>query len=294
MAIAFALLVPDLGALWSRTLIWIIQTQRELHRALSQAMAAVREDADGALWSMVSLSFLYGVFHAAGPGHGKVVISAYLATHESRLGRGLLLTGLSSFAQALTAIALVGVLVFLLGWSMRSAESSALVLESASYGLVTLLGVCLACKSARCLRRSLQHDHGPDCGCGHAHGADAMTISRRGTAGEFMMTVLSIGIRPCSGGVLVMLLATSIGQAGAGVAAVLAMALGTAITVSLLAVLSIYARQAALKLASGLDGADAWLGLAANGLALLGGLILIAAGSSLLLASWRIAQHPLL
>ena len=76
------------GMYSSQIAAWIYSTQSGLHRALATALASVSEQGAGAAWWLATLSFLYGIFHAAGPGHGKVVLSTYLATHESRVGRG--------------------------------------------------------------------------------------------------------------------------------------------------------------------------------------------------------------
>ena len=295
------LLAVDLEVIWGRSLLWIMTTQRELHRALSDAIEAVRHAEAGALWWMVSISFLYGVFHAAGPGHGKIVISTYLATHESRLGRGIALTVLSSLTQGLTAIVAVGVAILLLDLSMRETQSATLVLESASYGLVELLGLMLCWRSGRRLMtgggddgRLHVHHHDADCGCSHHHGPSAADLAVRATPLQFIMTMLSIGIRPCSGAVLVLLLAFSMGRPGAGIASVMAMAVGTAITVSALATLSVYARQSALAILTTFEQSERRLARVVSHVAMIGGLILVIAGSSLLSASRKVAQHPLL
>ena len=122
-----ALMALDLPALWDRLVVYGVQMQRDLHRDLASAMRAVQASDEAAFWSLVSLGFLYGVFHAIGPGHGKVVISTYLVTHESRLARGIALSLLSSFVQGLTAILLVG---SVLRWSPSDRCAKAKALES--------------------------------------------------------------------------------------------------------------------------------------------------------------------
>lgn len=291
-----ALLAGDLEGLWRRSLVWILQQQRALHRTLTEAMQAVRHDQTGALWWMVSASFLYGVCHAAGPGHGKVVIATYLATQESRLSRGILLTVLSSLAQGLTAIVAVGAIILVLQLSMRDAEHATLALETGSYGLVALLGGVLCWRSGRRLvaRGGGHHHHGAACGCGHEHGPSANDLAAPATPAHLAMIVLSIGIRPCTGAVLVMLLALGMGRVDAGIASVMAMAAGTALTVSALAALSVYARRAALAFAAMLDLGERHHRRLIDAAALAGGLILVTVGTSLLVASWQVVRHPLL
>ena len=65
--------------------------------------------ADGsAVWGLLGLSFLYGIFHAAGPGHGKAVISSYVVANEETWRRGVVLSFASALLQAFVAVAFVG------------------------------------------------------------------------------------------------------------------------------------------------------------------------------------------
>ena len=144
-----AVALVDLPELWQRLVLHGVTMQRELHRDLAGAMRAVQASEGAAFRSLVSLGFLYGVFHAIGPGHGKVVIATYLATHESRLARGITLSLLSSLVQGVTAILLVGGIALLAERSMRDSQSLGVRLEVLSYGLVILIGFFLTLRGAR-------------------------------------------------------------------------------------------------------------------------------------------------
>ena len=85
---------------------WINLQQQEFYRALAGALKAMRTDGSK-MWLLVGLSFAYGIFHAAGPGHGKAVISSYMVANEVALRRGILLSFVSAFLQGLTAIAVM-------------------------------------------------------------------------------------------------------------------------------------------------------------------------------------------
>lgn len=308
---------------WSRVAFEIQAVQRDLHRALSAAMTAVRDGGAIAAWTLVGLSFLYGVFHAAGPGHGKVVISTYLLTQESELKRGLLLSLASSLVQGLVAIAVVEATVRLLGLTMRQAQGVVPSLEAASFGLVALLGLALVVTRGRRLLRAAAragdprrtddphahpHDHGHDHGhdhdhehhhdhhhgCGHSHGPRAEDLSAPLGLKSFAALILSIGIRPCSGAVLVLVVAYSLDLRAAGMAAVLAMSLGTALTVGILASLSVFARDLARRLAARMPEHAGRLSLAGEGVAVLGGLVILTLGLLLLQAALAAPAHPLL
>ncbi|MFO7954912.1 nickel/cobalt transporter [Thioalkalivibrio sp.] len=286
---------------------WMLQTQRQLHRSLTEGLHALRDGPTAhTAGALILVSFLYGIFHAAGPGHGKAVISAYLLTQPQNLRRGILLSTVSALAQGFTAIVLIGVLIGLFGWLARDTLGQVRTLEIASFALVALLGLWLMARALRHAWRlqrahhgahSRTDDHGHEhthgharhalCGCDTPHHVDP---DHRGT---WWGTVLAVGIRPCSGAVLIMAVSAALGLAWAGVAAVLAMSLGTAATVSVLATLAVSAR----------DWTRRWLGPTRMGrltyigpaLGLAGGGVIALIGLSLVLGAiaYQPVSHPL-
>jgi len=96
-----------------------------------------------ALWGLLGISFAYGIFHAAGPGHGKAVISSYLFTNEETWRRGITLSFASVVMQSLTAVAIVSIAAILLGATAKLMGDTVRVVEVVSYGLITLLGARL-------------------------------------------------------------------------------------------------------------------------------------------------------
>ncbi|MGF1631388.1 MAG: nickel/cobalt transporter [Kiloniellaceae bacterium] len=287
------------GSFWQRSLTGLHDIQRDLHRRLAAAVRGLQEGGIAAAAFLMGISLLYGVFHAVGPGHGKAVISAYLLANESAVRRGVLLAFLASVLQGLSAILLVGVLAILLDMAGVKVRDSVGYLETASYGLVALVGAWLL---ASLLRRGQRHghhgnhhhhhqDHAHGPGCGHDHLPDparlaaATAADGRGLAGVVSKAagiVLAVGIRPCSGAVLVLLFALAHGVFLAGVAATFAMSFGTAVTVATLAVLTLYSKRLALA-AVGANGR--WVEAAYRGLGLLGAGLLLLLGAALFWAS---------
>lgn len=304
----------DTGGLWPRLVTEVQVIQRDLHRQLAGAMRAVGAEGAAAGWGLVVLSFLYGVFHAAGPGHGKVVISTYLLTQESHLRRGLALSLVAALAQGVTAVMIVEATVGVLGLTLRRAEATATGFEAISYGLVALVGVVLIATRARRLLGRLKpaapvrsdqpqhahddhddhHAHGTACShCGHVHGPTRQEIETPVSIRTLAGLVLSVGIRPCSGAVIVLLAAHAMGLRWAGIGAVFAMSLGTGLAVSLLATLSVYARKASLRLAALLPDRATRIATAVDIVGLIGGAVILAAGALLLQAVWTTPAHPL-
>lgn len=260
--------------LWQRAVLEVRQAQQRLQRDLARVIGALKDSGSARAMGVLALmGFLYGVFHAVGPGHGKIVISSYLLAHEGRIRRGVELAFLSSLVQALSAIALVGVLAVLLDASNLETTARVRLLEVASYGLIVLIGLWMLAAAIA----------GKGCGHVHPHG-DGGHRSSGGASGlgRLFAVVAAVGIRPCSGAVIVLLFTLAQGMFAAGVGATFAMAVGTAATVSVLAVLSVLSRRGAVRIA----GANAvWEARIHTGLAVAGSLVICLFGVLLLLAA---------
>lgn len=282
---------------------WINQQQQAFYRALTGTLKAMRTD-PWQMWGLVSLSFLYGVFHAAGPGHGKAVISSYMIANEVALKRGVLLALLSSMLQAITAIALVGLAYYVLRGLAISMTEATHFMEIASYALIAAFGLWLLSRKLLSLRLSRpvavstashphagrdhhhshhhQHSEGEVCStCGHAHLPDPALISGRDfSLREAWSAVVAVGLRPCSGALIVLTFSMLNGLWLAGIVSAFAMAIGTAITVSALATLAVLAKGAAVRLAGATMG-----GHVGTLIEILGAATVLALGLLLLAAS---------
>lgn len=271
---------------WPQIMIKSIIWQREVNQQMSGLLKAVAENPTQAGGSLLLFSFIYGVLHALGPGHGKVVIATWLATHPSKLKSSIGLTLASSLLQGLVAIALVVVVLTLLQLPARQLHVSGFWLEKASYALVGVLGLMLCWRALKTLRRLLRkptftafkpvHIHDEHCGCGHKHLPDPEQIRSGDDWRARLMVVLSMGMRPCSGAIMVLLFSKVIGVFAWGMASALAMAAGTSLTISSLALLVHSFRQLAVRLSRN-RAPVLWRQVGWTTLALAGGALLIAA-----------------
>ena len=304
----------------TQTILYIQAEQQRLHRALAGAIRTLKaEGSVTAAWALISLSFLYGVFHAAGPGHGKAVLSTYLVTQPTALKKSLALAAASSFMQGVTAIVVVLGILTVLGVALRSSGMIVQWLEAASFALVACVGAWLIWRSLRVLFPQLvpaggghhhhHHDHGHghghghahdhdhdhhhdhahhhdhDCGtqgCGHTHMPTPQQASAAGSLREMAGVVFSIGVRPCSGAILVLVFAQVAGMTLAGIAAVLAMSAGTALAVALIALAAVGLRDGAWAVTR-LD--EARVEKEVHWLAIAGGVVLVLMGSLFAYAS---------
>lgn len=276
---------------------WVLAKQAEFYRSMSSLLRAAKADGS-AVWTLFGVAFLYGVFHAAGPGHGKAVISSYVVANEETWRRGVVLSFASALLQALVAIALVGVAAVLLNATARTMSETVRWIEIVSYALIALIGARLLWVKGRAFLSALNnlhrpaavgaavtpahahddhhhhhghehhhahaahaHDHHHGCGCGHhdhddhasawghAHGPEPKDLAGAGGWKRGLSAIVAVGLRPCSGAVLVLVFALANGLFWAGVGATFVMGLGTAITVAVIATLAIVAKDIAGRIA---------------------------------------------
>ncbi|TCL69606.1 nickel/cobalt transporter [Rhizobium sp. BK251] len=304
---------------------WVNYEQQAFYRSLTTALKAMRED-PWKLTSLIALSFAYGIFHAAGPGHGKAVISSYMVANETQLRRGIVISFISAFVQGLVAVLLVGCAWLVLRGTSITLTKATSALELASFVMVIFFGLWLLFRKLRSMlsripaqrmlatpagpvsmaldwtdnvhreqggsflfgsatsnRAGRGHRIGPDMiceTCGQSHMPDPEALDgEKFSAREAWSAVVAVGLRPCSGALLVMTFSLLNGLYLGGVLSVLAMSLGTAMTVSLLAILTVMAKGAALRYAGHGSRLSTWIG---NAIEILGALLVIFTGVLLL------------
>lgn len=284
---------------WPSILLQSILWQKTLHQQMTGLLQQVASNPHQAGLTLMGFSLLYGVLHALGPGHGKVVIATFLATHPTKMKTSLQLTLAAAVVQGGMAIALVTVMLGVLQLSSRQLHLSSYWLEKGSYLLVSGLGVWLCWRALQQLRLTLRppaarmtitrilpadHQHSDHCGCGHQHVPDRAMLSQVTGWKTRVAVVLSMGLRPCSGAIMMLLFSKVIGVYLWGVLSAVVMALGTAMTVSAMALLVQLSRALARRLTQN-RGRAGWHAVALNSLALLGGILLVAAGALLWLSA---------
>ncbi|MGL4718432.1 MAG: nickel/cobalt transporter, partial [Kluyvera intermedia] len=225
-----------LWQVWPQVMLKSVIWQREVNQQMSSLLKSVAANPAQAGGTLLLFSFVYGVLHALGPGHGKVVITTWLATHPSKLKSSIGLTLSASLLQGLVAIALVVVVLSILQLPARQLHLSSFWLEKGSYALVGVLGLLLSWRALKKLRALLRkpkftaftphHVHHDGCGCGHQHMPDPERLARDDDWRARLVIILSMGMRPCSGAIMVLLFSKVIGVFAWGMASALAMAAG--------------------------------------------------------------------
>jgi ABC-type nickel/cobalt efflux system permease component RcnA len=260
---------------------WLLAKQSEFYREMSSTIRAAKSDGS-AVWTLLAISFAYGIFHAAGPGHGKAVISSYLVANGETAKRGIALSFASALMQSLVAVLIVGICAWLLNATAKTMCGAERAIEIASYALIAAFGARLVWTKGGGFFRALQtqqpvpamaaashhheHDHGHrhhdhhhddhvhNEHCGHSHGPTPSELAGPGGWRRGLGAIFAVGIRPCSGAILVLVFALAQGLFWAGVAATFVMGLGTAITVAAIAVIAVSAKDLARRISAGREG----------------------------------------
>ena len=226
---------------------WILATQSDFYRRLTAAIRALASG-NSAAFGLAALSFAYGVFHAAGPGHGKAVISAWILANENDLKRGLAMSFAAALLQAVVAVAIVAILGGILRVTAIRMTGITQSIELASFGAVALVGAALLWRKAGSFARAgARHRPCPRARRGMRAGLRSRRTCPVPTRHAFSgvdgrLAVFAAGVRPCSGAIIVLVFALAQGVFAAGVAAAFAMALGTALTTARLAALAVLPR----------------------------------------------------
>jgi ABC-type nickel/cobalt efflux system permease component RcnA/ABC-type uncharacterized transport system substrate-binding protein len=285
---------------------WLAEMQKEFYGAINGALNDLKRG-QNAFWVLGSLSFLYGVLHAAGPGHGKVVIASYVVANERQVRRGVQLSFVSAMLQSAVAIGFVLVAAALLNLTATAMNNAASWIGIASYALIALLGLYLIGRKLfgwghRHAHRRDAHihdhdhlEHGHHGHHGHTHGDrrpdpidhhhhEHFVPPQRatGTWQEQLGVILAVGLRPCSGALIVLAFAFSQGLLLAGIGAVVLMGLGTALTVAVIASLALGFKGALNRLDNPSGGTAAWI---VSGAELLGAVMVFLFGVLFLVAS---------
>jgi len=265
---------------------WLLSKQSEFYREMSSTIRAAKSDGS-AVWTLLVISFAYGIFHAAGPGHGKAVISSYLVANQETARRGIVLSFASALMQSLVAVAIVGICALLLNATAKTMCGAERAIEIVSYALIAAFGARLVWTKGGGFIRALQaqqpvpaivgaahhhHSHGHDHGHhhehhardhvhdehrGHSHGPVPSELAGPGGWRRGLGAIFAVGLRPCSGAILVLVFALAQGMFWAGITATFVMGLGTAITVATIAVLAVSARDLARRLSGASEGGGA-------------------------------------
>jgi ABC-type nickel/cobalt efflux system permease component RcnA len=244
-----------------------LRWQRDVNRALTKGIAALKDGvAAGPLLIAMGIGFLYGAFHAAGPGHGKAVVVSYFLSRDAGWLRGLWMGGQIAAFHVLSALIAVLVVHAVLKISMARPIDQLQPLKVISYGAITFVGALMLIAA---LRRVVNRSEVMREKCGH-----------ESVKGETGLLSMAIGVIPCSGAVLVLIYALANDMLVSGILVTLCIAVGMALTLAAIGIVMVLLRRRAV----GTESARrrSWLSAA---LSVVGPLAITVFGALLLFAS---------
>lgn len=246
--------------------VWQKQLKDTMAGLIEQARSERRP---GPILYLLLLAFCYGVLHAAGPGHGKAVVTSFILSQKRSLAGGLLLGNGVALAHGIAGIILVLAVHFILKSGLIGPlQTVTRTTQYISYSLITLLGAALVIKCFIKWRSAGRDNRKPG------------ENTAAGSGKRMLPVVIAVGMIPCPGVVMVMLFAMSMNLIGLGIALGFCIAAGMAVTITLVVILAMYGKGLTLKvlgrdsrLAKRIElGIEATAGLL---VAALGGLLLV-------------------
>lgn len=251
----------------------MVALQRDLRQRMTDYARQIQERPFGAAtWQLMLLSFLYGVVHALGPGHGKSIVCSYFVSRRGTWRQALLFGNLITATHILSAV----VIIVGLSWALGRANIAAFHsvegrLESISYALIILIGFFLLSKTLLDWRRASKGESvGEAEECPRSSPRDIVTLS------------LATGLMPCPGAALILLFTLSLNVFWAGLAAMIPLALGMGLTASALGLITVGSTNAVLGVSR---RSKRLFAILHRTLACLGAVLIIILGASLLLSA---------
>lgn len=212
--------------------------QYNLNQRLASLSKEIKEKkSKKPIFIIILVTFIYGMIHALGPGHGKTIIFSYFLRERPNIREGIIAGNLIGFLHAGSALILVLILYFIIKKSfLHTIEDVSRLIKLISYGLITLIGLYLLIKTSIDFKK--QRD------------SNVINIHAIQNTKSLIPFSIAVGMVPCTGTTIILLFSLSIGIPIIGIISTFFMALGMATTISLVGILTITAKQNAIKFVS--------------------------------------------
>ncbi len=212
---------------------------------LNQQMATlVREAKDTRsfrpLALLLAIAFIYGVIHAAGPGHGKAIAVSYILSQQPKLKTGILFGNLIALFHGLSGILFVLLLRIILQKSVTGTMGDMTrITQIISFGLIACIGIGILAKSIFSWIKGSKFTE---------------TSSRKGVTSNhkgMLLSALAVGMVPCAGVVMVMLFSLSMNFVILGIILGIAISFGMALSITVVVIIGQVFKSAMLSIPAG-------------------------------------------
>ena len=225
---------------------YLINFQRRVNTEVATHMKAIEMGEDlGAFFFGLAIAFAYGVVHAFGPGHGKFIIVSYFIGREARVRQGLLMAAQIAIVHVIAAIIIVWLADVVLKAGFGIGLSDVPGVRAGSFLIIFGIGLYMLYQAVQISLNpsaDIENEHNHGHGHGHSHGHS------HGGRVEGGIMALAAGMVPCPGAVLVMLYAVANNMIYPGFVLVFSMSAGIGLSISIMGVSAIIARQTVTRI----------------------------------------------
>ena len=193
-----------------------IELQQQLNATIASNFREIGdENALLPILTILSIAFIYGVVHAMGPGHGKLLVSSYFLRHNRSYSEAFKMGYLISLIHTISALSISFVLYYLL-----EVVFSQTFQEVSFY--MTKISALLIIAVAIYLFFEQHNEH----------------TSAKVTHKSDLSIAFSAGVIPCPGVMTIILFSILIGNIFVGITAAIFMSIGMGLTISLSAIIA--------------------------------------------------------
>ncbi|MBL0717015.1 MAG: hypothetical protein JJV89_03095 [Desulfosarcina sp.] len=216
---------------------WQYQLKEKITLLLKQAKSG---DSIRPLFFLVLTAFIYGVIHAAGPGHGKAIALSYILSQRPSYFNGLLFGNCIALFHGISGIIFVlFIRIILKTRIINNLEHVTRITQITSYSIIACFGLVIFIHSLYKLIKN--NSKNPK------NQVDSDTKQTRQHLNP-LLSAFVVGCIPCPGVVMVMLFALSLDLIGLGIIIGITISMGMAFTLSLVVLIAISGKAASFNI----------------------------------------------
>ncbi len=209
--------------------------QHKLNRKLTELSRRVKAGDVKAIFSLLFFSFIFGLLHAIGPGHGKFISFSFFLSKKAKMLKGIFVGTAIAFIHTLSAVVMVLGIYFIVKQAyLSSFERFSRFIKIISFSMISIIGGYMLISAILSIRKKASNKSGT---------GDIQELSMK----EMLSVIIPIGIIPCPGAAIILLFFLSLDLVWLGVVSAFFVALGMAVIISLVCLLTILAKKGALK-----------------------------------------------
>lgn len=219
---------------------WLQSRLVHMQQTIQEAIINLKEKGTFTAYALfIGISFLYGLLHAAGPGHGKALVSSYLFASQHRYTKALSMAALIGIVHTFAAflLTLIIYVLFDLFFNAFFADVTYYATKLSAFIIIGIAGY-LGWQKIQAIKRTPKlvsfSTHPFTCKCS--------SCSPKSQSTDWGV-VLSAGVIPCPGTITIFIFALNTGAYLLGFLAALSMSLGMSSVIALTAIATVFTKN---------------------------------------------------